>query len=651
MPLPIAHTAAGIAVYFSVPTWHLYELSAVKRFVLLGFLVFLSNAPDFDFLPGMLIDQPNYFHHAASHSIASIALISLGTWFICKTLIKGLSGGTLLLAFFFAAVSHIFLDFFSSDSGLPYGIPLLWPFSSEYFISDFPLFRDVVRSGDSTTIFFRSLINENNFWEIIIELTFLIFLISAVFLKKFKIKSRQFFVASSCVLGSLFFLYSIQIEPNWIEINEYDLKNKTSEQHLKIAHLSDLHLKYISFRESRIKHLLEENIKPDILVFTGDTFDPIGKNQKISLSDNVASLAAYVCSLPGEKFLVWGEGISDSRHQLNRFLSTNGVTVLEDESVISKNNTDFTVTGKLPELADFILTSVDNRTMLTANSTQLNSYLHLNSNDSFKFRDYEFTGEFVFSRDIGGMGITFYSQYTKFSDRFYRIRWSGSKPEPIISSHGTGKLSGDLMASTPLAFDTLFLFKVRAITNPSDIEIKAKFWAKDSPEPNEWNISASDSSRLRLESGTIGVWVNGSTGKYFFDNFKVTSLNEPHQILIKENFEDKFVFSDWANERVFKSEISPLKRGKIDILLAHSPEIVNDYNINNFDLILAGDTHGGQVCWPWNKPIIKNRELPSDWYSGKHYIENQMIYINRGLGTSRLPIRLFCRPEIAVFNF
>ncbi|MCP4117307.1 MAG: hypothetical protein GY737_18315 [Desulfobacteraceae bacterium] len=653
MPLPVAHSAVGAAVYFSVPAIYRNEMSGIRRWLLFGCLVFLANAPDLDFLPGLLINQPNRFHHGASHSLACMAVLSLGGWFMCHSCLGELPGRILMPALLVASVSHIILDFFSFDGSVPYGVPLLWPFSAEYYVCSFPFFREVMRSGNSNALFFQTLINENNLWEITIEFVFFVFLLSMVRLKREPFKSGQYLLPSSIAAVCLIFWYSVQIEPNWIKVNECELKNEALTHKLRMVHLSDLHLNRISFREKRVKYMLEREILPDVLVFTGDTFDPFGEDQKITLSHNLKKLVEYISGLPGEKFLVWGEGICNNRHQLSRLLSSKGVTVLEDGSAVLKNHPGLTITGKLPELADFSLTPVENSTTLTAGSTFLNSFIHFHSEESRQFKNYEFTGDFFFSSDSGGMGLTFYSQYTPLSDRFYRIRWSGNNPEPAISSHGTGQLSGKLISKIAMECDTLISFKLRGTTNQVETVLKAKFWERGTPEPDDWNIRAFDRSGHRLKCGTVGVWVNGPAGQKRFDNFKVISLDEPMQVLVNETFEDDIAFRNlWRTERVFRTAIFPQMPGKINILLSHSPEIIDDYELKNFDLILTGDTHGGQVCWPWKKPVFRNMKLQSEWYSGLHFTrDQQMIYINKGIGTSRIPMRLFCRPEIAVFNY
>ena len=94
--------------------------------------------------------------------------------------------------------------------------------------------------------------------------------------------------------------------------------------------------------------------------------------------------------------------------------------------------------------------------------------------------------------------------------------------------------------------------------------------------------------------------------------------------------------------------------GKIDatlptIILAHSPEVFRDIKIEN-TLVLSGHTHGGQI----NVPILTNLLLPlkrdRQYKSGLFSENNKYLYVNRGLASTLLPMRLNCFPEITIFN-
>lgn len=89
------------------------------------------------------------------------------------------------------------------------------------------------------------------------------------------------------------------------------------------------------------------------------------------------------------------------------------------------------------------------------------------------------------------------------------------------------------------------------------------------------------------------------------------------------------------------------------ILLAHSPDIINNLNGSEkeeIDLILAGHTHGGQVKIPFLRPFWIPTKNHGKYASGLFKIGSIYLYVNRGIGTTALPIRFNCPPEIAVIE-
>lgn len=84
------------------------------------------------------------------------------------------------------------------------------------------------------------------------------------------------------------------------------------------------------------------------------------------------------------------------------------------------------------------------------------------------------------------------------------------------------------------------------------------------------------------------------------------------------------------------------------ILLVHEPDYAGFAN-RPVDLQLSGHSHGGQVCFPFLGPIITTR-LGKKYVSGLYSAGKSMLYTNRGLGTTILPIRFLCRPEITLIT-
>lgn len=85
------------------------------------------------------------------------------------------------------------------------------------------------------------------------------------------------------------------------------------------------------------------------------------------------------------------------------------------------------------------------------------------------------------------------------------------------------------------------------------------------------------------------------------------------------------------------------------ILLMHEPDYADYLNLDNYDLILAGHTHGRQV----NIPLISNIFLPimgKKYYNGYYRLNNTDLYVSSGLGTSGLRLRLFQKPSFNLYR-
>lgn len=86
-----------------------------------------------------------------------------------------------------------------------------------------------------------------------------------------------------------------------------------------------------------------------------------------------------------------------------------------------------------------------------------------------------------------------------------------------------------------------------------------------------------------------------------------------------------------------------------NILLIHEPNIINNINYNNYQLVLAGHTHNGQI----NIPGIKKLLIPTkdNQYTKTYYkLDNTDLYISPGIGTSNIKARLFNSPTINLYR-
>ena len=91
------------------------------------------------------------------------------------------------------------------------------------------------------------------------------------------------------------------------------------------------------------------------------------------------------------------------------------------------------------------------------------------------------------------------------------------------------------------------------------------------------------------------------------------------------------------------------------LLMIHEPDYIDELmkypSSQSVGLVLSGHSHGGQVRLPFLPPL--KAVLPP---GGKKYVEglfrvgNTQLYVNRGIGTTEVPFRLNCPPEITVLT-
>lgn len=83
------------------------------------------------------------------------------------------------------------------------------------------------------------------------------------------------------------------------------------------------------------------------------------------------------------------------------------------------------------------------------------------------------------------------------------------------------------------------------------------------------------------------------------------------------------------------------------ILLSHRPDAAIRPEAKRFQLVLSGHTHGGQIVFPLVGALLKHNHVGGGYVAGRHQVEQGPVLItSRGLGTSELPMRFLCRPEL-----
>jgi membrane-bound metal-dependent hydrolase YbcI (DUF457 family) len=109
--------------------------------------LFAANAPDLDFLLGLMVGDLSRYHHGPSHSVGFAILFGIAaSLFFSRRLYTFIVASSLYF-------SHVALDYLVQDPSPPHGVPLLWPLTYEYYMAPlafFPRFDYLARSTEPT---------------------------------------------------------------------------------------------------------------------------------------------------------------------------------------------------------------------------------------------------------------------------------------------------------------------------------------------------------------------------------------------------------------------------------------------------------------------------------------------------------------------
>lgn len=145
--------------------------------------------------------------------------------------------------------------------------------------------------------------------------------------------------------------------------------------------------------------------------------------------------------------------------------------------------------------------------------------------------------------------------------------------------------------------------------------------------------------------------------EYFHDitpNLKWHILKNKNERFSLENKKSSIVFIGlddllYGNPN-YKNAFNLKTDNDFQIVLAHEPDQVDEFIDYNFDLVLCGHSHLGQVRFPILGAVYTPKG--SKKYYDEHYkIKNANLYINGGIGTSGLKLRFLNKPSISIYNF
>jgi len=88
--------------------------------------------------------------------------------------------------------------------------------------------------------------------------------------------------------------------------------------------------------------------------------------------------------------------------------------------------------------------------------------------------------------------------------------------------------------------------------------------------------------------------------------------------------------------------------GACSILLSHTPEAYRHAAHADFNLMLCGHTHGGQICLPGGVPLLTDADCPRALARGAWKHHDLIGYTSVGAGSCIVDVRLNCPPEVTL---
>jgi predicted MPP superfamily phosphohydrolase len=144
-----------------------------------------------------------------------------------------------------------------------------------------------------------------------------------------------------------------------------------------------------------------------------------------------------------------------------------------------------------------------------------------------------------------------------------------------------------------------------------------------------------------------------------FSSFGWKDLNNTAHSISINGVKLNFFGTDDPHELRDDAASAQLAQGKLaksDLLIGvtHAPYLRVLESLSDADVVFAGHTHGGQVCWPFiGRALVTNCDLPTKYARGLHQVplkaKKLLLNVSAGLGHSiYAPVRLACRPEVRV---
>ncbi|VVM35005.1 predicted phosphohydrolase [Terribacillus sp. AE2B 122] len=152
---------------------------------------------------------------------------------------------------------------------------------------------------------------------------------------------------------------------------------------------------------------------------------------------------------------------------------------------------------------------------------------------------------------------------------------------------------------------------------------------------------------LEKELNDIGVKVLRNTNDVISkgdEKIQIIGIDDP--AYVNDSYTERSI-----TEGAIENSVEGMEDDYFKILLSHRPEFLSIYSKYGIDVVFSGHAHGGQVRIPFVGGLVApNQGFLPKYTAGKFDLDNTSMFVNRGLGNSTIPLRIFNRPEIIVLT-
>jgi predicted MPP superfamily phosphohydrolase len=437
----------------------------------------------------------------------------------------------------------------------------------------------------------------------------------------------------------------------------------TDLENLRIAHISDMHIKAVGEHERRLQARLKA-LQPDLIAVTGDIIEHAAAYE--IWTERATTVRTFLQGLWTPPYGVWAtRGNTDisrygghSDFLVRQIRQTRTHLLINESQALAIGEAELYLAGvdfaDLPPnfSADYHVASYRGNRVLAAGPCEGNAFTHYFPDDR-PLQGYEFSGRLTYTDPDGGTGILFGSRFPFGENRFYRIRTYKGVPDWSFSAKGVTVEDSETPAPVDAQANVWYRFRIRWEPLREKSGIQVKLWPERQIQPSAWQIEtyAQDPGN---EETFVGFWSVGPGSKYY-DDLEMRTLDG--ELLWAVDFEEEPLDKDpahWLDFGINKGNVERALRHVPSeatvILLAHSPDAIYEAMAAGVDLVLSGHTHGGQVRLPVIGPLYVNSDVGRRYNQGLFHLDGTQLYVNRGIGTRWLRVRFLCPPEITVIT-